>query len=222
MTTGSAVRRLALAIGAAGVGVLLSSSAAEAKIPPVQSVAVVTPHPQAGHPVDVVVRFGNNFDLGDFDWENGEVAVLPAARTDVHGWPLDRNDRGVPVRLHRVSKGVYRGSFLVTQPGEHVVIAWSSVSAKADRARGVVMTGRYAAPLRVRIDATTQAHAPSISRSTSDDHLTLGGALPIGCVAIAAGVAAICLRRRRARRSVERTSSPDGHRVLVGSGSRHG
>jgi hypothetical protein len=229
---GSAVRRLAVAIGAAGVGVLLSSSAAEAKILPVDSVAVVTAHPKAGHPVDVVVSFGENFDLGDFAWENGEVSVLPAARTDVNGWPLDRTitdvdgwplDRtiaAIPVKLHRVSKGVYRGSFIVTQPGEYVVVDWSSFYAKEDRARGVVMTRSYAAPIRVRIYAAMQAHAPSVSGSTSHDHLTLGGAVLIGCVAMAAGVAAICLRRRRARRIVEIPPSHGGDRILVGSGSR--
>ena len=194
---GSRGRRLAVAIGAAAVGVLLGTSGAEAKILPVDSVAVLTAQPTAGHPVEVVVRFGQNFDLGDYAWENDEVSLFPAARTDATGWPLDRNDRGAPVHLHRVSKGVYLGSFVVAKAGDVVVVDWSSVYAKDDHASGVVTTRSYAAPLRVRIAGAPSAPAPSGSGSISNDQSRLRVAVPIAGVVTATGIGALCLRRRR-------------------------
>jgi hypothetical protein len=192
---GSLARRV-VAVGVVGVALLLGDGVAAAKVLPVDSVAVVTAQPKDGQPVDVVVRFGQNFDLGDFAWEDNEVAVFPAARTDANGWPLDRNDRGAPVKLRRVGRGVYRGAFVVADAGEYVLVDWSSVAAKEDRASGVVTTRSYAAPVRVRIAGATSAAPASGSGSASRDHWALGAAGLIACVVAGAGVAAWRRRRR--------------------------
>jgi hypothetical protein len=145
-------RRLMLCAGVAAVGALVAAGSASAKGLPVGSVSVSTAQPQAGQPVEVVVRFADGFDLGDeFGWASGEIAVFAVARTDSSGWPLDRNDPGLPVRLRRMSKGVYRGSFTVADPGEYVVVSRSAIVSHEDRLRGFVARPDFPVPLRVHV-----------------------------------------------------------------------
>jgi hypothetical protein len=145
-------RRLMLCAGVAAVGVLVAAGPASAKGLPVGSVRVSTAQPQAGQPVEVIVRFADGFDLGDeFGWASGEIAVVAAARTDSSGWPLNRNDPGLPVRLQRMSKGVYRGSFTVADPGEYVVVSRSAIVSHEDRLRGFVARPDFPVPLRVHV-----------------------------------------------------------------------
>jgi hypothetical protein len=156
-----------LCAGVAAVGVLVAVGPASAKGLPVGRVSVSTAQPQAGQPVEVVVRFADGFDLGEeFGWASGEIAVFAAEGTDSSGWPLNRNDPGFPVRLHRMSKGVYRGSFTVADPGEYVVVSRSAIVSHEDRLRGFVARPDFPVPLRVHVVSAATGE-PSGSRGIS-------------------------------------------------------
>src|SRR5690242_8444895 len=132
-----AVTRISASVVLLGSAVLVAGGGpAAAKMLPFDRAVVTTQHPRAHQPVDVVVRFGNGFDIGDYAWENDEVSVLPASHTDSGGYPLDRNDRGIAIRLHHIAKGTYRGSFVVPTAGDYVIVDWSSVFEREDRAIG--------------------------------------------------------------------------------------
>ena len=203
-------RRLILLVGLAGTSVLGTLGPASAKVLPVESVSVSTTRPHTGKSVDVVVRFGDGFDLGDqFAWAMNEIAVFPTTRTDRDGWPVDRNDQGLPVRLRRVSKGLYRGSFTVASPGAYMVVSRSAFYANEDRLRGVVVTGDFAAPLRVPVAAAASTGARIFS--------TVAVAVFAGCAALAGLAVWWRGRRRGSRRSSE--DGPVEERVLVGEGA---
>jgi hypothetical protein len=180
--------RAALAGAIVAVAIVLGPGSAVAKILPVDSVEIVSGHPTAGHPIQVLVRFGDNFDLGDYPWENSEVAVVPADRTDANGWPLDRNDRGIAVPLRRVSKGAYRGTFIVKAPGNYVVFAWSSVYAREDRMLGVVTKRTYANPVKIRIAKPVPSNGHTVGRLRSSSGIVLDmTAVGVGILVIFGG-----------------------------------
>jgi hypothetical protein len=218
------IPRVAVTTMIVGIAFLVGADAAGAKILPVDTVEVVTTQPTAGHPIAVVVRFGENFDLGDFAWENSEVGVLPADRTDADGWPLDQNDRGVAVPLRRISKGVYRGTFVVNQPGDYVVIDWSSVYAHDARAHGDLVTRTYAAPIRVRIGAAAPATARSVASSGAHRVPTLDLAAWVASCAVLIGIVTATAIRRRTRpsRTAAAVSPKNDERTPVASGHLRG
>jgi hypothetical protein len=223
-------RRLTIVAVAASAALLLFAAPALAKALPVDSVVVETPRPEAGQPVAVVVRFGDNFDLGDYAWENAEVSALPTARTNPQGWPLDRNDRGVPIKLHRVGKGMYRGSFVVVSPGDYVLVDWSSVYAKDDRAAGVVVTRTYPTPIKVhvrassaQVRATGSAAAPKARASRLKDPL-VRSVIAVGGFGVVASALLLLRRRYRANTpgapgDADSDANADD-RVQVSSGAR--
>jgi hypothetical protein len=95
--------RASLGVGITLGGVGLGTTAAGAKALPVTQVRVTTASPTASEPITVVVRMRRGFDLGDGGWERAETTILPVARTDAHGWPLDQTRiHGAVVPLHRV------------------------------------------------------------------------------------------------------------------------
>lgn len=176
-----------------------TADAAFAKILPVRSIEVTTAQPTVGHRVNVLVRFGPDFKLGDAPWENFEVSVLPMRRTDASGWPLGLSDRGTAVPLRRVSQGVFRGTFVIREPGQYAVFAWSSVYAREDRSRGVVTKAPFAAPVRLRIGRDASAATDRAPFSP----------LPVWFAASALAIgtgAALTVRRLRSRRRVLATS----------------
>ncbi len=215
-------RRLILYVGFTAIGVFGAVGSAAAKGLPVTSVRVSTSQPQAGQSVDVVVRFGRGFDLGDqYGWAGDEIVVFPTARTDGNGWPLDRNDPGVPVQLHRVTKGVYRGAFTVADPGEYVVISRSAFYSHEDPALGGAIAQDYPVPLRLHVARATDAvAAPSGSGSGSEGiSMITVGVLTASVVAVVTVVAMSWRRRRGSRqRPDEAVSSPGEEHVLVGDG----
>ncbi len=165
--------------------VVMFSPSAEAKLLPVDRVAIATLHPVAGHPIQVVVTFGDGFDLGDYARENAEVSVLPVARTDALGWPLDRRHRGVPIHLHRVGHGVYRSSFVVSSPGHYSVVDWSALYAKESLAAGAVVSRAYPPPQPIQVQPSTPGtrHDGSnlFTRSSADETVVVArrGAFPM-------------------------------------------
>ncbi len=205
-------RTLMLCAGVAAVGILVAVGPASAKGVPVGSVSVSTAQPQAGQPVEVVVRFADGFDLGDeFGWASGEIAVFAAARTDSSGWPLDRNDPGLPVRLHRMSKGVYRGSFTVAQPGEYVVVSRSAIVSHEDRLRGFVARPDFPVPLRVHVVSATGEP----SRSSGISMLTI----EVSAAFVAVIIAGAGIWFGSGRRSQQRAGdTPAEDRLLLSDG----
>jgi hypothetical protein len=176
---------------------------AGAKALPVVSVTVTTKSPTVGKPIEVLMRFAAHQDLGDFDWENAEVATIPLDRADSSGWPLRSDDIGTALRLHRVGFGEYRGSFTVRRGGWYVVFDRSSRIVHED---GLVVNGlspaAYARPVKV-----------FVAGSPSDKHTVptrgskaagIGSLLPLlvavlfGLVGIAAAAMAVGRRRSRA------------------------
>lgn len=183
--------------GVACAALLVTVGPVTAKLLPVDSVLVETARPQATRPIDIVVRFGNDFDLGDeFDWAQNEVSVLPVERTDTQGWPLERTDRGQPVALRRVGVGAYRGSFVVSEPGTYVIVEWSSFYAKEGRSAGVAAPREYPAPIKVQV-AEVAATTHATGSSSGDSGIT--APLALAGVAIAAVAATAALYRRRAK-----------------------
>ncbi len=171
----------------------LSSETAGAKVLPVTSVEVVTRQPIAGAPIQVVVRFGENFDLPDAPWENFEISVVSADRADANGWPLDRNDRGMLVSLRRTSKTVFHGSFVVGRAGDYIVFSWSGVYAREDQLRGAVTAGAYAAPVRFRVGGIASP-AQGAVRSTVPQRsstLLVGLAVSVTLLVIGASLALV-------------------------------
>jgi hypothetical protein len=215
--------RLMLCVGLGALGVVVAAGSAAAKGLPVESVSVSTAQPQTGQPIDLVVRFERGFDLGDeFAWASGEIAVYPAARTDRNGWRLDRNDRGLPIQLHRVSRSVFGGSFTVTDPGEYVLVSRSASISHDDRlrlgphaCRGCVWRENVA-PVRLHVadGATTQ------TGSSGTPMLAIGVTAVSVTVIVAA--AFLCLARRRGlrQRPEEPAVTPVEDRVLVGDGPK--
>ena len=182
------------------IALLWQADAAFAKILPVTSIEVTTVQPTVGHRVDVLVRFAPNFKLGDAEWENHEVSVIPTSKADAKGWPLDRTDRGTPVPLRRIGKGVFRGTFVVRQPGDYVVFAWSSVYAREDRLHGVVTKGHYATPVRLRIDGNASIAAQRVARTAAHKSSPTSLALWVAASVLAIGIAArLAIRRVRSR-----------------------
>ena len=182
------------------------ADAAFAKILPVTSIEVTTVQPTVGHRVDVLVRFGPNFKLGDAEWENHEVSVIPASKADAKGWPLDRTDRGTPVPLRRISKGVFRGTFVARKPGDYVVFAWSSVYAREDRLHGVVTKGHYATPVRLRIGggATTASQRVARAAAQTSSQSSLALWVPASILSIGIGAGLVIRRVRSRQRAVAR------------------
>ena len=191
--------RILLATALVAIALLWQADAAFAKILPVTSIEVTTVRPTVGHRVDVLVRFAPNFNLGDAAWENYEVCVMPSSKADARGWPLDHSDRGTPVPLRRIGKGVFRGTFAMRRPGDYFVFAWSSVYARQDRLRGVVTKGQYATPARLRIAASIAAHrvARNAAHKSSSSSVALWGAASVLAISIAAWRG---IRRARSRR----------------------
>jgi hypothetical protein len=180
------------------IALLGQADAAFAKILPVTSIEVTTVRPTVGHRVDVLVRFAPNFTLGDAEWENYEVAVMPAGKADARGWPLDPADRGTPVPLRRIGKGVFRGTFVMRRPGDYFVFAWSSVYAREDRLHGVVTKGHYATPVRLRIDGNASIAAQRVARTATPKSSPTSLALWVAASVLGIGIAArLTIRSRR-------------------------
>lgn len=208
-------RRLLMCVGLAAVGLVLAVGPAGAKGLPIESVSVSSARPQTAQPVDVVARFGRGFNLGDeFAWASHEIAVFPVTRTDRNGWPVDRDDPGLPVQLHPVGNGVYRGSFTVADAGQYVVVSWSAFYAHEDPLSGVTETRDYPVPLTIRVAAAATA-APS---SSGISMVTIG--VIAACVGMILAIVALWSRgRRRSRhRHEELAAEPVEDRVLVGDG----
>jgi len=199
------------------VGVLLAVGTAGAKGLPVESVSVATVQPHAGQPVFVVIRFAPGFKLGDEDaWAAHEIAAFPKARTDREGWPLDRTDAGLPIALHRVSDTVFRGSFAVADPGDYVIVSWSSFYSYEDRGRGIVVTREFPTPLRLHI-----ADAPTaVTGSGATSTLAIGLITAFAVVTLAV-VGMWSVRRRASHLRPEQPAvRPVKDRLLVGDAPR--
>jgi hypothetical protein len=199
--------RTASAVMVVSVLIFVCAQEAAAKVLPVTAVDILTKHPKVDAPVQISVRFGNGFDLGDeYVWATNEVAVLPADRTGRHGWPRDRNDRGMAVPLRRVGHGRYRGSFVVHEPGDYVVFDWSSVIARETRLEGAVVKGTYPAPIKLTISGIAPAEPAPVR--TVHRAADAGDASPrveillivAALIAITTGVA-VRLRRARSRKT---------------------
>jgi hypothetical protein len=185
------------------IALVWPADAAFAKILPVTSIEVTTAEPTVGHRVDVRVRFAPNFKLGDAEWENYEVSVIPTSNADATGWPLNRTDRGTPVPLRRISTGVFRGTFVARKPGDYVVFAWSSVYAREDRLHGVVTKGHYATPVRLRIGGGETAASRRVARAAAATSSQSSLALWIPASILSIGIGAgLTIRRVRSRRRV--------------------
>jgi hypothetical protein len=198
------VARIGLTLTVVAVLGLSSAQTADAKVLPVLSIGVVTPKPTAGSPTQVLVRFGENFDLADAPWENLEVSVVSADRTDANGWPLDRNDRGTLVPLRRIGKGEYRGSVVVDRSGDYVVFAWSSVYAREARIQGVVTKFHYAAPVRFRMGSVARtAHGIVRSSSGRRSSTVLGAFVLLVLLLMIGACVALSTARGRSRRRAE-------------------
>jgi hypothetical protein len=190
--------RIILATALVAIALLWQADSAFAKILPVTSIEVTTVQPTVGHRVDVVVRFAPNFNLGDAAWENHEVSVIPTSKADARGWLLDRTDRGTPVPLRRIGKGVFRGTFVMRQAGDYVVFAWSSVYARQDRLHGVVTKGQYATPVWLRIDGNASIASQPVARAAAHKSSPTSLALWIAASVMAIGIAAwLAIRRVR-------------------------
>jgi hypothetical protein len=190
--------RIVLATTLVGIALLWQAGPAFAKILPVTSIEVTTVHPTVGHRVDVLVRFAPNFTLGDAEWENHEVSVIPTSNADARGWPLDRGDRGIPVPLRRIGTGVFRGTFVVRRPGDYFVFAWSSVYARDDRLLGVVTKGHYATPVRLRIDANAPTAAQRVARTGAHTSSPTSLALWVAASVLTIGIVTrLAIRRVR-------------------------
>jgi hypothetical protein len=165
--------------------------------------------PTVGYRVDVLVRFGPNFELSDAEWENHEVSVIPAGRADAKGWPLDRTVRGTLVPLRRISKGVFRGTFVVRRPGDYVVFAWSSVYAREDRLHGFVTKGHYATPVRFRVfgGATTASHRVARAAAQTSSQSSLALWVPPSILSIGIGAGLVIHGVRSRQRAVARIPS---------------
>ena len=74
--------RIVLATALVAIAFVWPADAAFAKGLPVSSIQVTTVPPTVGHRVEVVVRFGPNFKLGDAEWENHDVSVVPTSKAD--------------------------------------------------------------------------------------------------------------------------------------------
>jgi hypothetical protein len=210
MTLAIFPRRVTMAVVLALAALLWTAQTAEAKILPVASLEVVTSKPTAGRPFEVVMRFGRGFDLPDAQWEDFEVSVVSADRTDARGWPLDRSFHGTSIPLRRSSKGVYHGSAVVDRPGDYVVLAWSSVYAHEDRVQGVVTRGDYAKPVRLRISGVSPGVASTATRSArrTSSAALVEWSVVAALVAICAGVA-LWAARARSRRRIALASAPN-------------
>ncbi len=201
-------RHMTMAVVLVVAALLWTAQVAGAKILPVASLEVVTSKPTTGQPFEVVMRFGRGLDLPDALWENFEVSVVSADKTDAHGWPLDRNFHGTRVPLRRIGEGLYRGSAVVDRSGDYVVFAWSSVYAQEVRLQGVVTKGDYAKPVRLRISGVALAAAATATRSarrTSPTALVEWSAVA-ALIAICAG-AALWTARARSRRRIATASA---------------
>lgn len=204
------VRSIGMLAGLAAAVVLVVGVPASAKILGVESLKVTTARPHVGAPVTVVVRIGNGFHLSpQLGWAKNEIEALPTERTDRDGWPLDRADLGLPIRLHLVRAGVYRGSFTVADPGSYVVISRSAFYANEDRLRGVVMTGDIAAPIRVHV-------AAAASSGSGSSWMALAAALMTSAALAASAV--WWRRRRRQQQNASDVPAQSEERELVGSG----
>lgn len=197
------VARVALALVLCGAVAVASIAPAGAKALPVVSVTVMTKSPTVGKPIAVLMRFAAHQDLGDFAWENAEVATIALDRADASGWPLRSDDMGTALKLHRVGFGQYRGSFTVRRGGWYAVFDRSSRIVRAD---GLVVNGlspaAYAPPVKVFVFGLSSGTATASNHGTkaagAGSWLLLLPAVLLGLVAISA--AAVLVRRRRSRR----------------------
>jgi hypothetical protein len=182
------------------------------------SVAVTTKTPTVGKPISVLMRFAPHQDLGDFPWENFEVATIPLARADSSGWPLRSGDNGTALALHRIGFGAYRGSFTVRRGGWYVVFDRSSRVVHQD---GLVVNGlppaAYAPPVKVFVAGTSSGTATAPTHDTKPSHtgwwLLLLLVVLLGLVAISA---AVVVRRRRSRRVAQPSLSADESDLRTG------
>jgi hypothetical protein len=185
--------RVVLCVGFAAALALGVAEPASAKIFPIESIAISTAQLTAGYPIDVVVRFGGGTFLGDSDATIGhELVLFPVARTDAAGWPLDRDDPGVPVPIRRVGPGLFRGSFVVDNPGEYRLVSWSAFFLHESQPR---VTRNYPAPLAVHVAAG--ADAATARSDSSEISSTTAGAIAAGTIVIIASAAAWLRGRRR-------------------------
>jgi hypothetical protein len=153
--------RIAVVGGLVGGWILWTAEAAGAKELPVAAVEVSTRKPTAGQPFTVVMRLSAGLDMPDAGWEDFEVLIMPAARTDAEGWPRESTFWGTPVSLRRTAPGAYRGSVTVDHPGAYFAIARSAIVARRDRLNGVVAIQHAATalPVRLRVVAPPTAEA---------------------------------------------------------------
>ena len=188
--------KVAITIGAALVTLVAAAPPAGAKGLPIASVSVSTATPTVRKPFTVTVRFEPGQDFGDYPWEDVEVSVLPAALTDAQGWPVASLDgRGKYIPIHRVGFGVFRGTAVVRHPGDFVIVDWSAVVIRHDRAQGIVNVGpNDATPVRL--------HVVRAAGASTAWWWIVGG---IG-VGLALGLLTVTRRRRVATAAEERAA----------------
>jgi hypothetical protein len=214
----SAVARVALVSVLCGAAVVAEVAPAGAKALPVVSVMVTTKSPTVGKPIVVLMRFAAHQDLGDFAWENAEVATIPLDRADATGWPLRSDDIGTVVKLHRVGFGEYQGSFTVRRGGWYVVFDRSSRIVHAD---GLVVNGlspaAYAPPVKVFVAGSPSDRTIAAThrrKATGAGSLWwLLGAVLFGLVVICA---AMVVGRRRSRRVAQSSLGADHSYLRTG------
>ena len=201
-----------------GAAVVAGVVPAGAKALPVVSVTVTTRSPTVGKPIAVLMRFAAHQDLGDFAWENAEVATIPLDRADSSGWPLRSDDIGTALELHRVGFGEYRGSFTVRRGGWYVVFDRSSRIVQAD---GLVVNGlspaAYALPVKVFVAGSPSDAAIASTRGTkpsgAGSSWWLVGAVLFGLAGVCA---AFVVGRRRSRRVAPSSVGADDSHLRTG------
>jgi hypothetical protein len=202
------MRRM-LAGSAVVVGVLATTAPpAGAKGLPIASVSVSTATPTVGEPFTVTVRFRPGLDYIDAGWEDFEIFLLSAARTDAQGWPLVPGEQGKSIPIRRVGFGVFRGGAVVHTPGEYVLLDTSSLSAHIQRAQHfAIINGGDASPVRVNVVAPARA-----------SHTTTW--LVVGAGAFLLAGAIVTTRRRRRSASEPEELAPPVSRWADGYAGR--
>lgn len=185
--------RVPVTLAAALVALAVVAPPAHAKVLPVGTVAVITRRPTVGQPVIIELRFANTFDIGDYAWENDEVFVIPAERANVAGWPLDAQVVGQSVPLRRFAPGAYRGSVVIANAGDYVVLDRSAVTARTMPDNAPRPT---AGPVRIHVGD------PAAVSSKIGDRPTRGRLWLLPLVALVALSAIIVIWARRRRRRV--------------------
>ena len=154
---------------------------------------MVTARPTVGRTIEIVVR-GSGLPDASLVGRNPEIWAVPNAKTDVHGWPTSTAYIGTPVLLHRVSDGVYRGSFVLHHTGRYSIVAWSYVFDAAPYRAEVENKGYYFAPVPLRVAAL-----PTVAQGTDSRPLAVAF-MVVGV--LLAGLLVLLAVRTRTRREL--------------------